>query len=172
MEKRINNKVVQHFSEFKEKIKDKLYELKITDNEKLHFLEYLYSYPHIQIEKSDFLKRKRVKNVVPYCFRCKAKRATGEQCSRRKKGEAGFCGTHIKGTPHGEMESESDNNEEKKKTITIWAEEIMGITYYIDEYKNVYSPEEILKNVENPNVIAKWEKNGDLYTIPELFNNL
>ena len=46
----------------------------------------------------------------------------------------------------------------------------MGITYYIDEYKNVYSPEEILKNVENPKVIAKWEKQGDKYTIPALFN--
>tara|TARA_Y100001970_G_scaffold37677_1_gene46546 strand:- start:1997 stop:2512 length:516 start_codon:yes stop_codon:yes gene_type:complete len=170
MEKRINNKVNQHLTTFKEQIKKKLYELNIDNDDKIKFLEYLYSYPHLKIDKEDFLKRKRVKNVVPHCFRCKAKRATGEQCSRRKKGDTDFCGTHIKGTPHGKIDSDSNENENKKKSITIWAEEIMGITYYIDEYKNVYSPEEILKNVENPKVIAKWEKQGDKYTIPALFN--
>ena len=170
MEKRINNKVNLHLTTFKEQLKEKLYELNINNEDKIKFLEYLYSYPHITIEKDDLMKRKRVKNVVPHCYRCKAKRANGQQCSRRKKGDTDFCGTHIKGTPHGKIDSESKSEENNKKTITIWAQEIMGITYYIDEYKNVYSPEEILRNIENPKVIAKWEKNGDVYTIPELFN--
>jgi len=169
MEKRINNKIVRHFTDFKEQIKEKFSTYKLSDNEKIEFLDYLYNYPHVVIEKNDFQKRKRVKNVVQYCYRCKAKRATGEQCSRRKKGDFDFCGTHIKGIPHGKIDSDENTNKPSKKTVTIWTEEIMGITYYIDENKNVYSPEEILNNVENPNVIAKWVKNGDKYTIPELF---
>jgi hypothetical protein len=86
MEKRINKKITQHLSIFKEQLKEKLYELNINNEDKIKFLEFLYNYPHILIESTDLLKRKRVKNVVPYCFRCKAKRANGQQCSRRKRG--------------------------------------------------------------------------------------
>jgi len=169
MEKRINNKITQHFTDFKEGIKEKISQFEINHDIKMEFLEFLYSYPHITVDKCDFQKRKRVKNVVQYCFRCKAKRATGEQCSRRRKGDFEFCGTHIKGIPHGKIDSSGNENENNKKTVTIWAEEIMGITYYIDDNNNVYGPDEILNNVENPNVIAKWVKDGDRYTIPELF---
>ena len=170
MEKRINKKITQHLSIFKEQLKEKLYELNINNEDKIKFLEFLYNYPHMLIESTDLLKRKRVKNVVPYCFRCKAKRANGQQCSRRKRGDTDFCGTHVKGIPHGKIDMNYTDEENSKKTITIWAEEIMGITYYIDENKNVYSPEEILGNIENPKVIAKWERNGEIYTIRELFN--
>ena len=51
--------------------------------------------------KEDFIKRKRIKNIVPNYERCIAKRANGEQCTRRNKNGEQFCGTHIKGTPHG-----------------------------------------------------------------------
>ena len=169
MEKRINHKVSQHFTNFKNDIKSKISNYGMTEEQLIDFLGYIYDYPHVVIEKNDFQKRKRVKNVVPYCYRCKAKRATGEQCSRRKKGDSDFCGTHIKGIPHGQISNDNNEDETNKKTVTIWAEEIMGITYYIDSNKNVYSPEEILRNVENPKVIAKWVKQGDVYTIPELF---
>ena len=45
----------------------------------------------------------------------------------------------------------------------------MGITYYIDMNNNVYSPSDILGNIENPRVIAKWELQDGKYTIPSLF---
>ena len=38
---------------------------------------------------------------VPSSERCMAKRANGEQCTRRKKQDSCYCGTHTKGTPHG-----------------------------------------------------------------------
>ena len=48
------------------------------------------------------MKRKRVKNVVHLSDRCCAKRANGEQCTRRRKDTTTeYCGTHLKGTPHG-----------------------------------------------------------------------
>ena len=37
---------------------------------------------------------------MPYFDRCVGKKASGEQCTRRKKDNYDLCGTHIKGTPH------------------------------------------------------------------------
>ena len=168
MEKKLNNKVGSYIGNLKDDFKQKISLMDIADEKKYEILQYIYNYEHLIIEKQDLQKRKRVKNIVPFCDRCKAKRANTEQCSRKRKKESEFCGTHIKGIPHGKINL---NNEEenKKQNVTVWAEEIMGITYYLDNNNNVYSPSAILNNVENPQIIAKWEKDGEKYTIPSLF---
>ena len=112
------------------------------------------------------MKRKRVKNVVPFCDRCCAKRANGEQCTRRKKEEDEYCGTHMKGTPHGVVDLQDDNKQATQK-IEVWAQDIQGIVYYIDKNMNVYQAEDIVSNKSNPKIIAKYVKNGEFYTIPE-----
>jgi hypothetical protein len=170
MERRINTKIGSYIRQLKDDVKSKLQDLDLDQDKMFGILNYIYTYDHLTIEKSDLQKRKRVKNVVPFCDRCKAKRANGEQCSRRKKNESEFCGTHIKGIPHGQIQKDSNSVEDKKKKITVWAEEIMGITYYIDDNNNVYSPGDIMNNTENPGIIAKWEMEGDTYIIPSLFN--
>ena len=171
MEKKLNNKVGNYVRTFKDEVKKYILQNNFnTDQEKLGFIEWVYSYPIMEITGQDLQKRKRVKNVVPFCYRCKAKRANGEQCSRRRKDNSTeFCGTHIKGTPHGRIETTEQNEGPNKKKVKVWTEEIMGITYFIDNFHNVYDPHEIMNNVENPNVIAKWEKNEkDNYIIPSL----
>ena len=40
---------------------------------------FVYNYEKIKVGKDDFMKRKRVKSVVPIYDRCCAKRASGEQ---------------------------------------------------------------------------------------------
>jgi len=170
MERRINTKIGSYIRQMKDDVKSKLQDLDLDQDKMFDILNYIYTYDHLTIEKSDLQKRKRVKNVVPFCDRCKAKRANGEQCSRRKKNESEFCGTHVKGIPHGQIQKDSNSVEDKKKKITVWAEEIMGITYYIDDNNNVYSPGDIMNNTENPGIIAKWEMEGDTYIIPSLFN--
>lgn len=169
MEKRLNSKIGVYVKTLKDNFKQKIQTMDLSESQIFEILNYVYEYEHLTITKEDFQKRKRVKNIVPFCDRCKAKRANGEQCSRRKKDESEFCGTHIKGIPHGQIINNENSIENNKKRITVWAEEIMGITYYIDSNHNVYSPSDILGNVENPNVIAKWEKHEDKYTIPSLF---
>ena len=48
------------------------------------------------------IKHFDIKNKkVPSSEKCNAKRANGTQCTRRKKQDSCYCGTHIKGTPHG-----------------------------------------------------------------------
>lgn len=165
MDKRINQKVELFFQNFKDEIKEKLVE-NITAEE---LLEFIYSYKIIQFDKQDFTKRKRIKNIVPLNDRCNALRANGEQCTRRRKDDHIYCGTHIKGIPHGEITNKKHVDIHKIKKV--WAQEIRGIIYYIDKNNNVYNPDDIMNNKTNPDIIAKYtyDKTHDKYDIPDLF---
>jgi len=66
----------------------------------MQIMNFIYESDKLKLSKDDFAKRKRVKNAVPVFDRCHAKRANGEQCTRRKKEGCLCCGTHTKGTPH------------------------------------------------------------------------
>ena len=165
MEKRINKKIEVYTTAFKEKILERSSQLGIKDEQLNSLMQYIYDYERLSLNKDDFLKRKRVKNVVPYFDRCCAKRASWEQCTRRKKEGCEYCGTHMKGTPHGLVENEE--NKQTTQKIEVWAQEILGIVYYIDKFGNVYQAEDIVNNKTNPKVIAKYVKNGDVFSIPE-----
>jgi hypothetical protein len=131
------------------------------------FLQFIYDYSKLEINKEDLQKRTRVKNVVPFCELCTAKIAIGIQCTRRKQNaDSPFCGTHIKGQPYG-IETTKDKTKQQTKKIEIWAQEIKGINYYIDIENNVYKPEDIISNIQNPAVIAKWAlSESNNYVIP------
>ena len=164
MERRINKKLENYITEFKDNIKLKAEDLGLKSN---LFIQYIFDYDRLVLNKEDFVKRKRVKNIVHFTDRCCAKRANGEQCTRRRKDEMNeFCGTHLKGTPHGIC----DINEETKPTgqkIEVWTQDIQGIIYYLDKNNNVYQVEDIIQNKPNPKIIAKYVKIGETYTIPE-----
>ena len=139
----------------------------------MNLLQELYDHPVLKLDKTDFQKRKRVKNVVPLHDRCIACRANGEQCTRRRKGDSQFCGTHIKGTPHGVISKEKQDSEPKEmiKKVSVWAQDIKGIIYYIDDNSNVYETSAILQGTDNPKIIAKYQKSLDnegnvAYAIP------
>lgn len=168
MERRINKKIENYISEFKDNVKQKASELGITKDPNLsQLIQYIYDYDRLALAKEDFMKRKRVKNIVHLSDRCCAKRANGEQCTRRRKDDTTeYCGTHLKGTPHGIC----DLNEEVKpqgQKIEVWAQDIQGIVYYIDKASNVYQVEDIMQGKVNPKVIAKYIKIGENYIIPE-----
>ena len=97
MERRINKKIETHFVDFKSQIIDRL---KIcfgdieSDSDAYKLVEFIYNFPKIDITAEDIKKRKRVKNIVPFCDKCLALRANGEQCSRRKKQGIHFA-AHI-----------------------------------------------------------------------------
>lgn len=168
MEKRVAKKVEQHTVDFKTAIKNYLSEGNLAVVDKVEggsdrtsdFLKYVFDYAGVQLLKEDFQKRKRVKNIVPHCERCVARRANGDQCTRRKSDNGPFCGTHAKGTPHGVLSSVDDVPNPTKK-IEVWVEEIKGINYYIDSDGNVYKHDDVLNNKSRPAVIAKWEPTAD-----------
>ena len=66
--------------------------------------------------------------------------------------------------------SELNNNvKNQNQTVVVFAKEIRGIVYYIDDYKNVYNTEDVMREIENPKIIAQYEKrNDDTYIIPSL----
>lgn len=166
MERRITKKIEQSQHDFKLAIKEYLEKNSavVTNDKNItsDFLKFVYDFENFELNKEDFTKRKRVKNYVPQYERCNGKRANGEQCTRRKKIDDCFCGTHMKGTPHGVVEDKlSDNDNSIITKIEVWVQEIKGINYYIDNMYNVYLPGDILSNISNPRKIGVWNLNGN-----------
>jgi hypothetical protein len=167
MERRLNKKTETYITGFKDSIREKATQMGMaSDSQMNNLLQYIYDYERLCFTKEDFQKRKRVKNVVPFFDRCCAKRATNEQCTRRKKEESEYCGTHMKGTPHGVIDNQNDAKPTTQK-IEVFARDIQGIIYYLDNNNNVYQAEDIITNKLDPKIIAKYVKNGDHYSIPE-----
>jgi hypothetical protein len=179
MEKRINQKTRTYLQKFKEELKKNICAGFVDEvgngDARVHgLLQLIYDYQPLEFKNEDFAKRKRIKNIVPFYDRCCALRANKQQCTRRKKKGEKFCGTHIKGIPHGEL-----NEIQQKKTHnlkTVFAQEIKGIVYWIDDEHNVYDNQDIFQNIDNPKIIAKYTKkqNHDgslMYDIPVLFGN-
>jgi hypothetical protein len=167
MERRLNRKIEEYVTDFKQSVLSKAQQLGLNNDPNLAALvKYVYDYDRLVLSKEDFMKRKRVKNAVHLADRCCAKRASCEQCTRRKKQGFEYCGTHLKGTPHGICET-GDNDKPSGQKIEVWVQDIQGIVYYIDKNFNVYQTEDIYTNKVNPKIIAKYVKTGDSYSIPE-----
>jgi hypothetical protein len=168
MDKVINKRIKSFVTDFKSHIK------KITlstfpdeDETKINaFLQEIYNYECLTLTKEDISKRKRIKNAIPGCNRCIAKRANGEQCTRKQKEGYEYCGTHVKGIPHGIISNKEDalNGVELVRAEVV-AKDIHGIVYYVDQYNNVYKTEDILNEKKNPEVIAKCEVINGEYAI-------
>jgi hypothetical protein len=166
MEKRIGTKVDEYVTQLKNDIRTKIFDLNLSDASKTaELLEFVFDYDRLVLQKEDFVKRRRVKNSVPCGNRCSANRANGEQCTRRRKTDCEFCGTHSKGTPHGLVQIEGDSDASHR--MEVFAQEINGIVYYIDSNNNVYKTEDVLEGKDNPKIVAKCVNNGNSYTIPE-----
>lgn len=187
VERRVKLKVDKSFQDFKDFLREKINKqvesitnLHLQDNLDLHALndfkkviiQDIYNYENLHLNEEDFKKRKRVKNTINLECRCNALRANKMQCSRRKLGNNEFCGTHLKGQPHGII-SEKKQASKTDTHIQIWAEEIKGIWYYIDVNNNVYNTNDILANNPSPSIIAKYETSieentgNKIYSIPE-----
>tara|TARA_Y200000002_G_scaffold16458_3_gene12851 strand:- start:1493 stop:2008 length:516 start_codon:yes stop_codon:yes gene_type:complete len=168
MEKRINTKLEHYVQNFKKNICEKVNTIyKEASEDKAELLGFIYDYDRFCLSKEDFIKRKRIKNAIPTSNRCNAKRANGEQCTRRRKENCEYCGTHEKGRPHG-LITVTENEENNVKKLEVFAQEIMGIVYYLDKHNNVYNTEDIMNELKNPKIIAKYQIKNDKYCIPEL----
>ena len=168
MEKNINKRIETHTIAFKTAINHKISSLQFEEKQKINeLLEFIYDYERLTLTTEDFAKRRRIKNSIPSTNRCNALRANGEQCTRQRKENCEFCGTHSKGVPHGAVDA-TTHSENSQQKLEVVAEEIQGIVYYIDKFNNVYRTEDILQGKSNPQIIAKSEKNNGVYTIPEL----
>ena len=163
METRISKKCTEYTSAFKQEFKEKFIELGITDD---RLLQFVFDYDSICLSPEDFVKRKRTKNVVELQDRCTAYIAGQQQCTRRRKADCHLCGTHAKGTPHGICDKDQKNPGTALEKVEVRTQNIRGIEYFIDNNGNVYKTEDVVQNKLNPTIIAKYELNGDVYSIP------
>ena len=110
-------------------------------------------------------KKSRAKIVLP-AYQCFAKCANGKQCTRARKPDADFCGTHA--ITNANMIASGEP--EYLKCVEVWIQIVRGIPYFIDKFGNIYSAVDMVSNVENPRRIGKWSRNEDSgeYTIDSL----
>ena len=173
MEGRINTRIEDYISQFKDHIKAVVLQGRqdlterladefqpMIDESLMSILQQVLDYEGLSIKPEDYMKRKRSKNNVPLHEQCIAKRANGQQCTRRKKDGHEYCGTHIKGTPHGCIDQNAINGAQTEplKKTEVWLQDINGILYWIDSAGNVYDHDEVSNHTPNPKVIAKYEK--------------
>lgn len=160
MDRHINKKIKTYVTDLKSHVKQKTMEMfpEIDEKRMNDYLQEIYNYECLTLSKEDVSKRKRIKNCIPGCNRCIAKRANGEQCTRKQKEGYEYCGTHVKGVPHGIItDTVNPNIENEILNAEVYAKDIHGIVYYIDQYNNVYKTEDILNEKKNPEIIAKCE---------------
>ena len=168
MEGRATAKASEYMQEFKDDIKEFVLGQELAYEIKSAIMQQIYNYRPLEFTKEDFIKRKRMKNVVPRCDRCCAKRANNDQCTRKRRDGSLFCGTHVKGTPHGTIDNVSSTTCSPSKQVELTAQEIKGIIYYLDDSNNVYKTEDVLQNKINPAIIASYIRCADgSYSIPE-----
>ena len=153
MDKRVNQQLEKYLIQFKDNIKQKVTDLSFEDKAKSsELLEFVYEYERLSFTKDDFIKRKRVQNVIPDNNRCIAKKSCSDQCTRRRKTDSEYCGTHSK------YASQIDGDSIVTKTVEVVAKEMEGIVYYVDEFQNVFRTEDILNEKENPQVVSRYEQ--------------
>jgi len=162
MERNIKVKIDSFSLNFKQNMKTWLNDKKVIDSDGIditqEFIQFIYDYETLVLESDDFKKRKRIKNQIPNYERCCALRCNTERCTRKKKKDCEFCGTHNKGTPYGTIDDVGKSDKVKK--ISIWLEEINGIHQYIDENQNVYSTEDMNEGINPPRIISNWIKDS------------
>ena len=155
MEKRISTIVNCHINDYKDQLNEYVKKnSNLLENDEL--ITIINSIKCINFNKEDFMKRKRVKSVVAQYMRCIAKRASGEQCSRKKRENCKYCGTHEKNRPHGEI-SDFIAPENNLTKIEVKLQEINGVLYYIDNNNNIYCTEDIVTNKISPKIIGKYK---------------
>lgn len=165
MERKLQTHIDNYVKDFKGKVRDILLnENNKSANDKL---EEIFEIPTCMIDIKAFSRKKRVRNVIADSERCCAYKAAHDRCTRKRRDGHNVCGTHLKGTPHGMINSEIEENTTKKRDV--YTLDIGGIIYYVDNEKNVYSSTEIMNGKSNPTKIGKYIVNSNGQTI--LVNN-
>ena len=160
----MNDKVEKYIFEMKTNICN----LVRNTESKNDIVRYIEDYPMLHMDKEDMVRKKRMKNVVPQYDRCMACVANHKQCTRRKKVDSDFCGTHDKGIPHGTFKTVKEEPKNPLKKVDVFIKDIKGIHYYIDNDNNVYMTDDILNNKMNPRIIATYKVDEhDNYSIPD-----
>ena len=164
-EKKINEKASKYCSSFKSDICKEISKLSLSEEVKIEFAEKVQNYGNLLYNADDLSSSKRKQNTIPMKNRCMATKIDGLRCTRKMKDGNQFCGLHLKSSGQCiPVDAKGDAQQQRE----IFTQDINGIIYYLDNYNNVYKMDDVLRNDENPGVIAKYTKSGETYNI--IFN--
>ena len=161
MEKRANMLLETFIVKFKDDIRDKVVSLGLPEEEAHEIIQFVYDYERPVLTNNDISKPKRTKTTIPIASRCSAKLANNEQCTRKRRKDCDFCGTHANSKPNGLMTNEEEHAEFLKSSnqkVEISAEDVNGIIYHVDSFGNAYNTEDILRGSENPRIVGTFAK--------------
>ena len=133
MEKTVNDAIRQYIIDFKAEIIQKRHELSPED-----FCAFVADKEPLRISLG---------KPVPE-NRCTATRSNGKQCSRKRKDDQLFCGTHLKSSP---------------TTLEVQLENFDGIYYYVDKQGNAFRVEDV--NKENAEPFSKYVVEDGKFTL-------
>lgn len=108
------------------------------------------------------IKKKRKSKKGDTDILCLARKADGQQCTRRKKDHNDFCGKHSNNLKYGRIDDEvkfSNNDNYINTTI----ENINGVDYLVDNNNIVYS-----YDIDNPVIIGKKNTMGKLVLLSDI----
>ena len=168
MENRVNKKMDDYIQNLKKDVCSKINGDEFTSKNDL--IKYIYDYENFKLSTEDINKRQRNKTTICSSERCRAKRSIGEQCSRRKRKDCNYCGTHEKGQPHGVidgllndedksellLQNNTDTNDEIK--VDVYTEEINGVIYFKDKDGKYYNTDDVMMGKKNPAIMKNYEK--------------
>tara|TARA_B100001996_G_C18442566_1_gene508985 strand:- start:77 stop:547 length:471 start_codon:yes stop_codon:yes gene_type:complete len=153
----MEEKVVTKVNTYLQTYNEKLSQCKNMDDIK----QFIESHEKFNLEDLDLNRKKRTKNVIKPEEQCQALRANKSQCTRRKKPDCAFCGTHTKGTPYGIIENNNIPN--NKKNLQVFTQEMNGILYFIDNDGNIYNAEDIVNKSTKPRIVGKYSIINSMY---------
>ena len=153
----MEEKVVSKVNTYLQAYNEKLSQCKNMEDIRL-FIE---SQEKFNLEDLDINKKKRTKNLIKPEEQCQALRANKSQCTRRKKLDCMYCGTHTKGTPYGIIET--NNMSSTTKTLQVFTQEMEGILYYIDNDGNIYNTEDIVNKSTKPRIVGTYQYTNEVY---------
>jgi hypothetical protein len=81
----------------------------------------------------------------------------GVQCSRSRQVNTEKCKIHNK--------PKKDPAPDGMVRKTSWREQVNGIWYFLCTEQKVYSPEDVMKNTVNPEIIGAWTRLNGAYNV-------
>lgn len=163
VESTVNYKVQSYISQMKFDIQRHIMGLHfVHEPEKINQLvEYILGYDRIELNSNDFL-----------CSPAKKPRTTPSSRVSKKKKDAAILAIPI----HNDLTEFFSTDAEQvapivvPSSIELVAQDILGITFFIDSFGNVYNTEQVMNKLPNPQIVAHYtcDKEGrysiDSYT--------
>lgn len=132
------------------------------------------------VSKNESPRRRNNLNL-PQEERCLGRKADGQQCTRRKRDNSCYCGSHMKKLPCGHVndgqvivikekgkrgrKKKTCESENRKKYIETWIDPQLGSKFLVDKNNFVYK-----NNLEYP-VLIGIKREGMVHQLDELPDN-